>query len=119
LSEDPADIAYQLTTSRLRFYASQYHIDLGKKLRNQASSRRLSLNSKRLTAPIRLQLWPRRKLSRPARMIQRAKTKPAAEQMPEERSLTPAHVEKRREQKKFAALEPLPELKPLNAALSI
>src|SRR5437879_9775904 len=35
LSEDPADVAYQLTTTRLRFYASQYHIDLGKKVRDQ------------------------------------------------------------------------------------
>ena len=35
LSEDPADIAYQLATTRLRFYASQYHIDQGKKLRNE------------------------------------------------------------------------------------
>jgi tetratricopeptide (TPR) repeat protein len=35
LSEDPADIAYQLTASRLRFYAAQFHIDQGLKLRDQ------------------------------------------------------------------------------------
>ena len=35
LSEDPADIAYQLATTRLRFYAAQFHIDQGRKLRDQ------------------------------------------------------------------------------------
>ena len=35
LSEDPADVAYQLSSTRLRFYAGQYHIDEGKRLRNQ------------------------------------------------------------------------------------
>src|SRR5437588_6312374 len=35
LSEDPADVAYQLATTRLRFYDSQYHIDLGRRLREQ------------------------------------------------------------------------------------
>ena len=35
LSEDPAEIAYQLTASRLRFYAGQFHIEQGLKLRGQ------------------------------------------------------------------------------------
>src|SRR5579863_10656406 len=35
LSEDPAEIAYQLQTSRLRFYAGQYHVDLGTRLRSE------------------------------------------------------------------------------------
>src|SRR4029077_16351484 len=34
LSDDPADIAYQLTATRLRFYDGQYHVDEGRRLRN-------------------------------------------------------------------------------------
>ena len=35
LSEDPADVAYQLTATRLRFYGAQYHVDQAKKMRDQ------------------------------------------------------------------------------------
>ena len=35
LSEDPAEIAYQLTASRLRFYVGQFHVEQGLKLRDQ------------------------------------------------------------------------------------
>ena len=53
-------------------------------------------------------------IERTKRMIEREKEKPAAERKPEEAALTPAEAERQKEQKKFEAMQPLPELKPLN-----
>ncbi|HXI41452.1 MAG TPA: cohesin domain-containing protein, partial [Bryobacteraceae bacterium] len=53
-------------------------------------------------------------IARTKAMIEREKNKPTGEQKPEERALTPAQVERRRQDKKFASMLPVPELKPLN-----
>lgn len=114
LSEDPADIAYQLATTRLRFYASQYHIDLGKKLRNNGKLDEALAEFQKAYGINPASSMAEEEISRTKIMIEREKTKPAGEQKPEERSMTPAQVERRREEKKFASMQPVPELKPLN-----
>ena len=53
-------------------------------------------------------------IERTKRMIEREKEKPAAERNPQEAALTPAEAARQKEQKKFEAMQPLPELKPLN-----
>jgi general secretion pathway protein D len=53
-------------------------------------------------------------ISRTKGMIEREKNKPAGEQKPEERSMTPAQMQRRRDEKKFASMQQVPELRPLN-----
>jgi general secretion pathway protein D len=113
LSEDPADVGYQLTASRLRFYAAQYHIDQGLKLRAQGQLEQALTEFQKGYGINPASTLAGEEIERTRQMIERAKQQPALK--PEERAQTPAQVEKQKEEKKFAAMEPLPELKPLNA----
>jgi general secretion pathway protein D len=113
LSDDPADVGYQLTTTRLRFYDAQYHVDEGRKLRNQGKLDSALAEFQKAYGINPASAIAEEEIDRTRSMIEREKTKPAA--TAEERSLTPAELEKQREQKKFASMQPLPELKPLNA----
>lgn len=114
LSEDPADIAYQLATTRLRFYAAQYHIDQGKKLRNDGKLDDALAEFQKAYGINPASAMAEEEIGRTKGMIEREKNKPAGEQKPEERSMTPAQVERKREEKKFASMMPVPELRPLN-----
>jgi general secretion pathway protein D len=114
LSEDPADIAYQLATTRLRFYAAQYHIDQGKKLRNDGKLDDALAEFQKAHGINPASSMAEEEISRTKGMIEREKNKPASEQKPEERTMTPAQIERRREEKKFASMQPVPELRPLN-----
>ena len=114
LSEDPADIAYQLATTRLRFYASQYHIDQGKKLRNDGKLDEALAEFQKAYGINPASSMAEEEISRTKGMIEREKSKPAGEQKPEERTMTPAQMEGRRKEKKFASMQQLPELRPLN-----
>jgi general secretion pathway protein D len=116
LSEDPADIAYQLATTRLRFYVGQHHVDEGRRLRNQGQLDEALAEFQKAYGINPALAMAQEEIERTKRMIEREKNKPASEQKPEERGFTPAQVEKQREQKKFASMQSLPELKPLNAA---
>jgi len=114
LSEDPADIAYQLVTTRLRFYASQYHIDQGKKLRNDGKLDEALAEFQKAYGINPASSMAEEEISRTKGMIEREKNKPAGEQKPEERSMTPAQMQRRRDEKKFASMQQVPELRPLN-----
>ena len=114
LSEDPADIAYQLATTRLRFYSAQYHIDQGKKLRNDGKLDDALAEFQKAYGVNPASAMAEEEIARTKAMIEREKNKPAGEQKPEERSMTPAQVERKRQEKKFASMMPVPELRPLN-----
>jgi general secretion pathway protein D len=114
LSEDPADIAYQLATTRLRFYTSQYHIDLGRRLRDQGQLDQALAEFEKAYGINPASAMAQEEIVRTKRMIEREQSKPAAEQKSEERGLTPAQMQKRRDEQKFASMQPLPELRPLN-----
>jgi general secretion pathway protein D len=114
LSDDPADVAYQLATTRLRFYGSQYHLDAGKKLREQGQLEEALAEFQKAYGINPASSMAGEEIQRTQQMIEREKSKPAGEQKPEERSLTPAQAEKRREEKRFASMQPLPVLRALN-----
>src|SRR5579864_9472274 len=116
LSEDPADIAYQLTTTRLRYYTGQHHVDEGRRLRNLGQLDEALAEFQKAYGINPASAMAEEEIGRTRIMIEREKNKPAAEQKPEERALTPAQVEKQRETKKIASMQPLPELRPLNPA---
>jgi len=115
LSEDPAEIAYQLTASRLRFYAGQFHVELGLKLREQGKLNEALVEFQKGYGINPASTMATEEIERTKRMIEREKEKPPAERKPEEAALTPAEAERQKEQKKFESMQPLPELKPLNA----
>jgi len=112
LSEDPADVGYQLTASRLRFYSAQFHIDQGLKLRGQGQLEQALPEFQKAYGINPASTLAGEEVERTKQMIERAKQQP--ELKPEERALTPSQIEKQKEDKKFASMEPLPELKPLN-----
>jgi len=115
LSEDPADIAYQLATTRLRYYTGQYHVDEGRRQRDQGKLDEALAEFQKAYGINPALSMAQEEIERTKRMIEREKNKPASEQKPEERGFTPAQVEKQREEKKFASMQSLPELRPLNA----
>ena len=116
LSEDPADIAYQLTTTRLRFYDAQYHIDQGKRLRQEGKLDQALAEFQKAYGVNPASSLAEEEIGQTKRMIEREKKKTPAEQNPEQRGMTPGELERQREEKRFAAMRPLPELKPLNPA---
>ena len=116
LSEDPADIAYQLATTRLRYYTGQYHVDEGRRQRDQGKLDEALAEFQKAYGINPALAMAQEEIERTKRMIERERNKPASEQKPEERGFTPAQVEKQREEKKFASMQALPELKPLNGA---
>ena len=111
LSEDPADIAYQLAASRLRFYAGQYHVDEGMRLRQQGKLDESLVEFQKAYGVNPASTVAEQEIDRTSQMIQREKEKPSK---PGEVPLTPAQVERKKEEQKFAEMQPLPELKPLN-----
>jgi general secretion pathway protein D len=112
LSEDPADVGYQLTASRLRFYSAQFHIDQGLKVRGQGQLEQALTEFQKAYGINPASTLAGEEIERTKQMIERAKQQPALK--PEERAMTPAQIEKQKEEKKFASMEPVPELKPLN-----
>jgi len=114
LSEDPADIAYQLATTRLRFYAAQHHVDEGRKLRSQGQLDQALVEFQKAYGINPALEMAAEEIERTKSMMEREKKKP--QQNAEERGMTPVELEKQKQEKKFAAMEPLPELKPLNTA---
>src|SRR5579863_3873982 len=114
LSEDPADIGYQLTASRLRFYAGQFHVEQALKLREQGKLDEALIEFQKGYGINPASTLATEEIERTKRMIEREKEKPAAERNPQEAALTPAKNARQKEQKKFEAMQPLPELKPLN-----
>lgn len=114
LSDDPADIAYQLHTTRMRYYVSQYHLDVGRKIREQGQLEQALAEFEKAYGINPASQLAEEEIGRTKRMIEREKNKPAAEQKPEERGMTPAQLSRRQDQKRFASMRPLPDLKPLN-----
>src|SRR5215472_1497316 len=108
LSEDPADIGYQLTATRMRFYDSQFHIAEGRKLRDQGKLDEALAEFQKAYGVNPASAMAEEEIRRTRQMIEREKNKPA--QNAEDRGLTAAQLEKQEEAKRIAAMEPIPEL---------
>lgn len=112
LSEDPADVGYQLTASRMRFYAAQFHLDQGLKLRAQGQLEQALVEFQKGYGINPSSALATEEIERTEQMIERARQHPTL--TPEQRSQTPAEIEKQKEQKKLESMEAPPQLKPLN-----
>jgi general secretion pathway protein D len=119
LSADPRDAAYRLAVTRARFQASQMHVDQGQKLRLQGLLEEALLEFERAYAIDPASGIAEQEARRTREMIERERRKSAeqaAATKPEDRALTPAQEVKRELENKIAAMQPMPELRPINPA---
>lgn len=115
LATDPADPGYQLLTNRARFQAAQKHLDTAMTLRSQGRLDEALVEFQKAYAMDPGSSAAQQEIRQTQQMIEREKEKAEkGESKPEERALTPAQLEKKREQEKIATMLPVPELKPLN-----
>ena len=116
LSEDPAELVYQMATEKARFQAGQIHIESGLKLRAKRQlgeallefQKAFAINSSSAIALQEVQLT--------RDMIERERQRTAAtgtESSPAVRALTPIEEYSRNEKAKLNRILSVPELRPL------
>ena len=117
LSEDPAEMTYQMATEKARFQCAQVHVDKGLRLRGQGQldeslaefQKAYGINPGSAIAAQEVDLT--------RQMIEREHKRQAAtgkEAPPAERALTPVQEYHQQEQERLGRLMGVPELKPLN-----
>ena len=117
LSEDPADVVYQMAAEKSRFQAAQAHIDKGLKIRNQGLLGEALLEFQKSYAINPGSAAAVQEIRRTEEMIQRerARVEETGREAPaEERALTPGEEAKKETRDKIDRMLPVPELKPLN-----
>lgn len=114
-SADPADPAYRMAADRVRFQASQAHLDTGLRLRAQGRLTDALLEFQTAYAINPASSAAEQEIRRTQQMIQREEEREkAGTAVPEERGMTPAQLEQKRVDEKISTMLPVPELKPLN-----
>lgn len=112
LSEDPADVAYQMAAEKARFQAAQIHIDRGLKARGLGQLGDALLEFQKAYGLNPGSSAAQQELVRTQEMIQRERKRVEAtghEAPPEERALTPVEEMKEQEEKKIERMLPVPE----------
>jgi general secretion pathway protein D len=120
LSEDPADLVYQMAVEKARFQDAQTHIDQGLKLRAQGQlgdallqfQKAYAINPGSAIAVQETQLTRDMIERERKRMAETGKDSP-----PAVRALTPLEEYKKNEQERLDRILSVPELKPLNPEL--
>ncbi len=119
LSEDPAEIVYQMAVQRARFEGSAMHLDTGLKMRAQGQlgealmefQKAYAINPGSVVASQEIQLTQ----DMIARERKRAQ-ETGKETPPAERALTPVEQLKKNEMSRIGRILAVPELKPMNPA---
>lgn len=117
LSEDPAEVVYQIAAQKARFEAAQAHLDHGLKVRGEGQLGEALLDFQKAYALNPSSSAAEQEVRRTQEMIQRERERiqrTGKEAPPEVRALTPVEEEKKQTQEKLNRLLPLPELRPLN-----
>ena len=115
LSSDPTDAAYRMAADRARFEAGQAHLDKGLVMRSQGKLTEALAELQKAWAINPASGAAEQEIRRTQQMIQReTQREKAGTANPEERSLTPAQLEKRHTEERIAGMLPAPELKVLN-----
>ncbi|MEO8595526.1 MAG: cohesin domain-containing protein [Candidatus Solibacter sp.] len=117
LTEDPADILYQMAVTKVRFQAGQAHIDKGLKLRSEGQLGDALMEFQKAYAinpgsPAAVQ-----EIRRTTEMIERERRKveeTGKEAPPQERALTPTDRARKEADDRIASILPVPELKPID-----
>jgi general secretion pathway protein D len=117
LSEDPADIVYQMAEYKARFQAAQFHIDRGMKIRGQGMLGEALLEFQRAYSINPGSIVAEQEIRRTKEMIERERKrvqetgKPSA---PEDRALTPSERARKDASDRIDRILPVPELRPIN-----
>ena len=117
LSEDPAEIVYQMAAQKARFQASQMHVGLGLKARGQGQLGDALVEFQKAFAIDPGSMVADQEIRRTQEMIQRERKRveeTGKEAPPEQRALTPVEEMKRENEKRMDRMQAAPELKPLN-----
>ncbi len=120
LSEDPADIAYQIAADRARFQASQIHIDAGLKIRATGQLGDALVEFQKAFGISPASVIAVQEIQETQEMIARERRRVEAtgrEAAPETRALTPSDTQRKREDDEINRMLPVPELRPLKAGL--
>jgi len=117
LSEDPAEMTYQMAAQKARFQCSQMHIDKGLAVRGQGhlDDSLLEFQKAYVLSPGSAVASQEIELTR--QMIERERRREQTtgkEASPEQRGLTPVEEYKKEERERLGRLLGVPELKPLN-----
>ncbi len=119
LSEDPAEMVYQMAAQKARFESSQNHLQNGVKARGQGQlvdalmefQQAYAVDPSSVVATQEIQLTQQMIAREGQRLQQTGKESP-----PAERALTPVEQWKQQERARIDRILPVPELKPLNPA---
>jgi general secretion pathway protein D len=117
LATDYSEPDYQLRVRKLRFLASQSHIDIGLKLRKDGKLEEALREFQRAFSIDPASGMAEAEAKRTYEMIRRNQD-PATAVKEEDRGLTPAQISRREMEEKMASLRPVPELKPLNPQIT-
>ena len=118
LSEDPADILYQMAATKIHFQAAQSHIDKGLKLRVEGQLGEALLEFQKAYAinpgsPAAVQ-----EVRRTTDMIDRERKRveeTGRESTPKERAQTEGEKAKKETEDRIASILPVPQLRPIDA----
>ena len=120
LSEDPAEIVYQMAAQKTRFQAAEAHLDKGLTLRSQGDLAQALVEFQKAYGLNPGSAIAAQETQRTQDMIQRERqhVKATGQESPAElRGLTPTEEVKRETLEKIDRMLPVPELKPLNPEL--
>jgi general secretion pathway protein D len=116
LAEDPAEIQYQMAVDKVRFHASESHIDKGLVARGRGQLGEALIEFQKAYAINPGSAIAAQELAETQRMIQRERQRveqTGKEAPPEIRALTPGELAEKKEEDKINRMLPIPELRQL------
>src|ERR1035437_7515390 len=118
LSEDPADILYQMAATKIHFQAAQSHIDKGLKLRVEGQLGEAMLEFQKAYAINPGSPAAAQEVRRTTDMIDRERKRveeTGKESTPKERAQTEGDKAKKETEDRIASILPVPQLRPIDA----
>ena len=119
LSEDPAEVVYQMSVQKARFEASAMHLDAGLKMRAQGQLGEALIEFQKAYAinPGSVVASQETQLTQEMIARERKKVQETGKESPStERALTPVEQLKKNEMNRIGRILSVPELKPINPA---
>jgi len=120
LSEDPAEMVYQISSQKWRFQASQGHVERGLKIRTSGQLGEAMIEFQRAYAINPGSSVAVQEIQRTSDMIQRERKRvldSGKETPPEDRGLTPIEEMKKQTQERTRRILGVPELRPLDPSM--
>lgn len=114
---DPEDASYQLAVRRVRFQAAQMHYDAGMRLREEGKLEEAATEFQKAFATDPSSAGAAQELRRTMQMIEQAKRK-AAGGKTERSALSPSEAARQDLEDRIGAMQPAPELRPLQRQIS-